>query len=150
VEFWKNEGHREPRPPTPISRPWALAATLLALFGILALCIFFFLTGKHTGNAAAPVAVLPSERIITDKKFLCAVEYSSAALVQSAYRRWDLEAMNGLVSRGKAIYLEKGTEVAILKRERGIATIAIESGSEIGERCWLPEVVLIPGVVNIK
>ena len=68
---------------------------------------------------------------------LCATPYESSEPLQRAYRNKDTEALAGLVDRGKALRLEKGTRIHVIDREPEISTVRIDSGRYTGERCYL-------------
>jgi hypothetical protein len=67
----------------------------------------------------------------------CATDYDSIGLVLRAYKDSDAEVLAGLIVRGKAIELAKGTHVYVAGREDGVATVLVESGYHSGQKCYL-------------
>jgi hypothetical protein len=58
--------------------------------------------------------------------------------------------MDGLVARGKAMWIERGTQLAVTRIDESIAAAVIDSGFQMGESCWPLEGTLQPGTVNVK
>jgi hypothetical protein len=101
---------------------------------------------KQAAKAEASRPIL----VTLDKRILCATSRSNTTLVLAAYRTWDLQAMDGLVARGKAMWIERGTKLAVVRIDENVAAAGINSGFQIGESCWPLEGTLQPGTVNIK
>jgi hypothetical protein len=55
----------------------------------------------------------------------------------AAYSRGDFAGVIDLLAGGKAISLAEGVELHVLSREDGKACVRIESGTHIGEHCWI-------------
>jgi hypothetical protein len=67
----------------------------------------------------------------------CATDYNSIGPVLRAYKDSDVVALAGLIDRGKAIELAKGTRVYVVGREDGVATVLVESGYHSGQKCYV-------------
>jgi hypothetical protein len=55
----------------------------------------------------------------------------------AAYSTRDFAGVIDLLARGKAISLDEGVDLLILSREDAKACARIESGTHIGEHCWI-------------
>ena len=69
----------------------------------------------------------------------CAKGQSDAALLYAAVDRQDRATVYGLIERGKAFQLAKGTRVHTVGSSGGLTMIGLESGRFAGESCWLPD-----------
>jgi hypothetical protein len=88
--------------------------------------------------AAAPSKEVPA---VLPRDTVCGKNIGDAALVQRAIDQGDKEALISLVEKGKALYLKKGTRIiyADFQAVPGMIFVAVRSGSEIGESCFMPK-----------
>ena len=68
---------------------------------------------------------------------LCAASLDDMGALLAAYSRGDFAGVIDLLAQGKAISLAEGVDLHILSREIGLARVRIESGTHIGEHCWI-------------
>ena len=68
---------------------------------------------------------------------LCATSLDDMGALLAAYARGDFAGVIDLLARGRAISLAEGVDLLVLSREDGKACIRIESGTHIGEHCWI-------------
>jgi hypothetical protein len=81
----------------------------------------------------------PAPRTNAQTRLTCygATDYDSIGPVLRAYQDSDAVALSGLLGRGKAIELAKGTHVYVEGIEAGVATVMVESGYRSGEKCYV-------------
>ena len=70
---------------------------------------------------------------------VCAAERVDATRIYQAIQREDRAAVLGMLARRKAMRLEKGVTVRTIGSVDGLTMIRVESGANIGERCWIPD-----------
>lgn len=75
-------------------------------------------------------------------KCLCSEDRGDAMTAYLAVAREDREGVDGLIQRGKAIVLAKGVQVRTIGSMEGYTMIRVESGAQIGTRCWLPDQIV--------
>ena len=68
---------------------------------------------------------------------LCATSLDDMGSLFAAYFRSDFAGVIDLFARGKAISLAEGVDLLVLSREDGTACVRVESGTHIGEYCWI-------------
>jgi hypothetical protein len=59
------------------------------------------------------------------------------AALLAAYSKGDFTGVIDLLARGKAISLVEGVKLLVLSREDDTACVRVESGTHIGEHCWI-------------
>jgi hypothetical protein len=104
-----------------------IALSIILVFSVLWV-IGLGLEGTSKETSASEVLSGPA---------LCAASISDIAAVLSAYKDHDLDAMAGLLRRGKALQLKAGTKLHVLTHDQGMASVLIESGGNSGESCWI-------------
>jgi hypothetical protein len=82
-------------------------------------------------------AILQPAAAYTQVPCLCATSLVDMAALLATYSRRDFAGLLDLLARGKAISLAEGVELHILSREVRLAGVRIESGTHIGQRCWI-------------
>jgi hypothetical protein len=82
-------------------------------------------------------AIVQSAAASTQVFCLCATSLDDMGALLAAYSRGDFAGVIDLLARGKAISLAEGVDLHILSREIGLARVRIESGTHIGEHCWI-------------
>ena len=113
---------------------------------IAAIVIIAAITMRETGVkppeiSAAQKAKKVSEFLIPRTCF-CGRSKSDAGTIYRAVAASDTEAVKGLLDRGKALRMDKGTWVRVVGVTGGMAYIRILSGYQAGETCWIPEGLL--------
>jgi hypothetical protein len=68
--------------------------------------------------------------------YWCADSYEGAMWIAVAVRDNDAQALRGLIVRGKAFEVEKGTRMIGAGSTGGVFTGVIESGAHIGRKCY--------------
>src|SRR5512143_3564436 len=90
-------------------------------------------------SACQPAKRFQSRVVAIPYDCFCAKGQSDAALLYTAVEREDRATVYGLIERGKAFQLAKGTQVHTVGSLNGFTMIGLESGRYAGERCWLPD-----------
>jgi hypothetical protein len=81
--------------------------------------------------------ILQSACASTQVPCLCAASLDDMGALLAAYSTGDFAGVLDLLARGKAISLAEGVDLLVLSREDGLAGVRIESGTHIGEHCWI-------------
>jgi hypothetical protein len=105
-----------------------------AVNGSLILFEVFALSGVITGGFTLQK---PSVEF-TLAPSLCAPSPEDAGSALAAYSMSDFTTLTDLVARGKAVSLPEGIQLHILSRGDRISRVRIESGTHVGEHCWIP------------
>jgi hypothetical protein len=104
----------------------------------------FALSGVITGGFTAQK---PSVAF-TLAPSLCVTSLEDAGTVLAAYSVSDSTTLTDLVARGKAFSLAEGVQLHVLSRGDRISRVRIESGTHIGERCWVPAQLIGDEIVH--
>jgi hypothetical protein len=101
-----------------------------------------------TGLCLTVLAAAPSKEVavVLPRDTVCGKNIRDAALVQRAIDQSDKEALVSLVEKGRALYLKKATRVIYTDFQAvpGMIFVAVRSGSEIGESCFMPKRWVVP------
>jgi hypothetical protein len=68
---------------------------------------------------------------------LCATSLDDMGALLASYSGGDFSGVIDLLARGKAISLAEGVELQIVSRGDRTACVRVESGTHIGEHCWI-------------
>lgn len=109
----------------------------LILFEVFALSVV--ITGFTARKPSVEFVLAPS---------LCATSPEDAGSVLAAYSMSDSTTLTDLVARGKAFSLAEGIQLHILSRGDRISRVRIESGTHIGEHCWIPAGLIGDRIAN--
>ena len=104
----------------------------------------FALSGVITGGFTAQK---PSVEF-TLAPSLCATSLEDAGTALAAYSVSDSTTLTDLVARGKAFSLAEGVQLHVVSRGDRISRVRIESGTHIGERCWVPAQLIGDEIVH--
>src|SRR5690242_19556901 len=97
--------------------PLSKLAVVVALSTAISLGSAMYVLWKHPQPPSRSVWASSSGMVQLD--CYCATDYESIASLLRAYHEMDREALHGLVSRGRAIQLRKGTRIHLLDSDNG-------------------------------
>jgi hypothetical protein len=130
----------EPEQP---SKPGSMLGAIVFFFICVVVVLVALAAGgdlsRRMGDSKTDAPVAESSKRTVSLTTACSKSIGDAASLVAAYSARDLDAVDGLVLRGKAIVLKEGTTVDVLNRDGSIVGVYIDTGSNIGESCWLPE-----------
>ncbi len=121
--------------------------------GVLIAALVLFAMWNFTSNDAPPVQRAPEAappvqrapeaeesrlKIVTVEAGLCAASASDIVAAIRAGANGDLKGLSALLARGDVKSLEEGDKVTLLFQDGGLSKVRVESGHQLGLRCWIP------------
>lgn len=102
---------------------------------VLAVVCAALVMGAIARQPTKPAEVTPMKTIANAA--VCALTLDDVPWVADSYRRGDMDALRGLVARGRAIVLAKGTLVDVAVEDGADWVVVVRSGAHVGETCHL-------------
>jgi hypothetical protein len=113
-------------------------AITLVLFSVLMLVVLLI---AYSATHAGPDALVDGEAVITIDCY-CGESESSTVMAYRAIQDRDMRAVLGLIDRQRIKALSPGDRAKVLLTSGKLARVRLLSGSQIGERCWIPASLL--------
>jgi hypothetical protein len=104
-------------------------------------CVFTALSFGLLLGCSEPVTSRSTERTVRGATvrgtFWCANNFDDAGEIGIAVTRGDTAAVQGMLTRGRAFQVEKGTLVTGGEVGMGISLAHVESGFQTGQKCYI-------------
>ena len=126
----------------------AVAIVLLLMCGSLVLIVVS--SSRTDPNRPSPTPdiadrttadTFPASRTVTVESY-CGESEDKVSELYSVIASGDMAAAAGLVTRGAAFRLVKGTRVTPATQDGKLSHVTVESGFEYGKDCWIPTALL--------
>jgi hypothetical protein len=130
------EAREKLRPPKTSVAAWVVLC-IFVLF-VITLVIGFLAEQPHTTSTPSPSSSTSGVRTLRGR-YWCAESLDDAGQIGIAVTRGDTAAIAGMLARGKAFEVEKGTRVMSGGEiDMGISLTHVLSGYQVGRECYIP------------
>jgi hypothetical protein len=122
---------------SPAPKKGIAGKVILGLFILFVIIRFIssFSGSSSSSRSSSPSSPLSGEKTVR-ATYWCADSYDGAMWIAVAVRDNDAQALRGLIVRGKAFEVEKGTRMVGAGSTGGVFTGVIQSGAHIGRECY--------------